>query len=90
MNLKELVEAVSGSTGIEVDSVRKVLDATFATVNKQITGEEPIKLQGFGTFMRRPAKDDGPARVVFRAWLSKEQKEEKKKKKLAKKSQAED
>jgi hypothetical protein len=88
MELKELVQAVSDSTGVAPDSVRKVLDAAFIVVNKEMGGEEAVKLQGLGTFMRKPGKDQGDSRVVFRPWLNKEQREAKKKKRLAKKSEA--
>lgn len=86
MNIKELVESVSGSTGIEASSVKKVIEATISTLNKQLDGREPVKLQGLGTFARRPGKLEGkPDRVVFRPWLTKEQKRAKKQGKKEKK-----
>jgi len=88
MELKNLVEAVSTSTGVAPDSVKKVLDAAFAAVSKQMSGEEPIKLHGFGTFTRKAGKEEGKSRVVFRQWKSEGQKEAKKQKKLAKKAAA--
>jgi len=90
MNLNELVEAVSTRTEIGAESVKKVLDATFATINKELKGEDPVKLQGFGTLMKKPGKDGGEARIVFRLPLSKAQKKVKKQKKLAKKTEAAD
>jgi hypothetical protein len=88
MNLKELIEAVSTSTGVEKASVKKVLDSAFATMGKQLKGEDGVKIQGFGSLLKRPGKEGGEARIVFRAPLTKVQKEEKKKKKLAKKAEA--
>ena len=88
MNLKELVESVSGSTGIAAASVKRVLDATISAVNKEMEGEEPIKLQGLGTFVRRAGKEDGTTRIVFRPWLTKDQRQAKKEKKKTKKAEA--
>jgi nucleoid DNA-binding protein len=87
MNLKELIEAVSTSTGVEKSSVTKVLDAAFAAMSKQLKGEDAVKIQGFGTLAKKTGKDGKESRIVFRAPLTKIQKEEKKKKKLAKKTQ---
>ncbi len=84
MNLKELVVAVSGSTGVEATSVKKVLDAAFVTISNQLATEEPIRLQGFGTFLKRPGKEGGEARVIFRLPLTEAQKADRK----AKKAQA--
>ena len=88
MDLNGLTTAVSGSTGIAPDSVKKVLDAAFATITQQLTGEEPVKLQGLGTLARKPGKKDGKSRVVFRPQLTKAEKAAKKKKKTAKKAEA--
>jgi nucleoid DNA-binding protein len=86
MDLKELVEGVSGSTGTPPEAVRKVLDATFAAVTKQMAADEPLKLEGFGTFVRKGVKEEGKARIVFRPWLTKEQRQEQKGKHAAKKA----
>jgi nucleoid DNA-binding protein len=88
MNLKELVEAVSNGSGVGADSVKKVLNATFATIHKELKGEEPVKLQGFGTLVRKPGKDGKEDRIVFRSPLSKAEREVKKQKKLTKKTEA--
>jgi nucleoid DNA-binding protein len=88
MNLKELVVAVSAGSGVGADSVKKVLEATFATIHKELKGEEPIKLQGFGTLLRKPGKEGGEDKIIFRSPLSKAERDVKKQKRLAKKSEA--
>jgi nucleoid DNA-binding protein len=88
MNLKELVDAVATSTGVKTDSVKKVLDTTFATIHKELKGEGPIKLAGFGTLVKKPAKNGGEPRIVFRAPISKAEREVRKQKRLTKKSEA--
>ncbi|HEY5049182.1 MAG TPA: HU family DNA-binding protein [Rhizomicrobium sp.] len=88
MKIEDLVKTVSGSTGVQADVTKKVIDATLETLGKQMAGEEPVKLQGFGTFMRKPGKEEGKTRVVFRSWPSKDEKLARKKKKLAKKAGA--
>jgi nucleoid DNA-binding protein len=87
MNLKELIDEVSTSTGVEKPSVKKVLDSAFATMNKQLKGEGAVKIHGFGSFVKKPRKDGGEPRVVFRVPLTKDQKEAKKQKRLAKKTE---
>jgi nucleoid DNA-binding protein len=88
MNLEDLIEAVSTGTGVEKPSVKKVLDAAFATMSKQLKGDDAVKIHSFGSFVKKPGKDGGEPRIVFRLPLTKMQKEEKKKKKLAKKAAA--
>ena len=85
MGMKELVESVSGRTGVSQDSVKKVLSATFTEVSRQIEGEDPVKLPGLGTFRRKAGKEEGTSRVVFRPWPSKEQMKARKQKRQAKK-----
>ena len=81
MKMKELVEEVSKCSGVGPGQVRKVLDATFATVAKQMAADDAVRLQGFGTFMRREGKNGGQSRIVFRQWLTKDEKQAKKKEK---------
>ena len=89
MNLKELVADVSGSTGIGEDSVRRVVKATIVAMSKHMEGDKPMKLQGLGTFMRKPSKKDAEkSRVVFRPWPTAEEKKARKEKKKAKKGAA--
>ena len=77
MNLKELVGKVSGSTGVAADTVQKVLDATISAINKG-EGDQPIKLNGLGTFARKTPKKGGDEKIVFKPWLTKDQKQAKK------------
>jgi nucleoid DNA-binding protein len=88
MNLNELVDAVSSTTGLDKASVRKTLDATFATISAHLKTDDAVRIEGFGNFMKKPGKDGGEARVVFRLPPTDAQKEAKKqKKKLAKKGE---
>ena len=88
MNLNELIDAVSSTTGLDKASVKKTLDATFATISNQLKTDDAVKIQGFGNFVKKPGKDGGEARVIFRLPLTGAQKEAKKqKKKLAKKGE---
>lgn len=78
MNLKELIEKVSGSTGVASDTVQKVLDAAITTINKGTEGDQPVKLNGLGTFARKTPKKGGGEKVVFKPWMTKDQKKAKK------------
>jgi nucleoid DNA-binding protein len=85
MDTKKLVETVSGGTGVAPDSVKKVIDSAFETIGKQAATGDAVKIHGFGTFKSKAAKEGGETKVVFRPWLTKDEKATKKKKKLEKK-----
>jgi len=78
MNFKELVDEVSSRSGVGTGAVKKVLDATFATVADKVAAGTPVRFKGFGTFLLREAKKGEPSRVVFRQWLTDDQKQSKK------------
>ncbi|MGD0192662.1 MAG: HU family DNA-binding protein [Rhizomicrobium sp.] len=89
MEIKELVESVSSSTGVEPGSVRRVLDAAFVAVTNGMGGEKPVKLEGLGIFRKKEGKEPGKSKVVFRPWGAKGgEKGDKKKGKGAKKGHA--
>lgn len=86
MNLKELVDAVSADTGMAAGPVKKVLDATISTLNKQLQSGEPVKLQGLGVFKQKTGKEGKEPKTVFRPWPDADQKRSRKAKRKEKKA----
>ena len=56
MNKAELIESVSGITGLAKSQVDDALKAVLATITEQLAKGDKITLVGFGTFERRKRK----------------------------------
>jgi|HubBroStandDraft_2_1064218.scaffolds.fasta_scaffold206430_2 nucleoid DNA-binding protein len=69
---KDWVEVISKATKVEKASVRKVINATVEALRDEIAKEERVSFPRLGSFIRRPGKEPGESRVVFRPWAPKE------------------
>ncbi len=56
MNKAELIESVSGVTGLAKSQVDDALKCILATITEQLAKGDKITLVGFGTFERRKRK----------------------------------
>lgn len=56
MNKAELIEAVSGHTGLAKSQVDDAIKAILATITTELSKGNKITLVGFGTFERRKRK----------------------------------
>ena len=85
MTMKELIETVSTKSKTESQIVKRVLTSVMDTLKDSIEKEEKVKVQGFGTFMRKTSKKDPQqSRIVFK--LSTPKDPEKVKERKAKKA----
>ncbi len=50
MNKGELIEAVSGSSGLSRTDTAKAVDALLSTISSTLAGGGDVSLVGFGTF----------------------------------------
>ncbi len=69
MNRTELIEAVSGDTGLTRQQAEAALDAIVYEVTSGVRSGNPVRITGFGTFKlrerqarSRPQPADGRAR----------------------------
>ena len=51
MNKAELIEAVSGSTGLQKADATKAVDAVFDSIATALKSGDSVALLGFGTFV---------------------------------------
>lgn len=51
MNKAELIEAVSGSTGLQKADATKAVDAVFDSIAAALKSGDTVSLLGFGTFV---------------------------------------
>jgi len=51
MNKAELIEAVSGSTGLQKADATKAVDAVFDSIAAALKSGDTVSLVGFGTFV---------------------------------------
>lgn len=73
MNRKELVQAIIASSKESPKAVNSVIKALVAHLQAELAKGEQAKLPGFGTFIKRPPKEEGkPERIVFRPAAAKE------------------
>jgi len=56
MNKAELIEEVSGETGLTKRMSREVIDAMISAITDSLAREERVTLVGFGTFQVRQRK----------------------------------
>jgi nucleoid DNA-binding protein len=69
VKIEDLTRAVSEQNGAEPGDVRKILDTAFSLLGAQLSKEEKVELQGFGTFVRRKSrKSEKQTRTLFRSW----------------------
>lgn len=54
MNKAELIDALSGKSGLQKPEVKKVLEAYVEIVTDRIANNEDVTLVGFGTLTPRP------------------------------------
>lgn len=50
MNKQQLIQQVSGQTGIKRDKVRLVVESLLQIASSTLSENEPLTLKGFGTF----------------------------------------
>ena len=56
MTKHELVELISGKTGIDKDTVTIIMSHTNESIIEALKKGEPIKISGFGTFYTKTRK----------------------------------
>ena len=56
MNKSDLYKAVSSNSGVSQQTVREVCETLFGVIASQISQDENVKIQGFGTFKRSSRK----------------------------------
>jgi nucleoid DNA-binding protein len=66
MTLEEMAQLVSKRTKVEQAAVQKVLRAALSTIKEQIEKDERTRVPGFGVFIRKPGKEPGTTRIVFK------------------------
>jgi hypothetical protein len=73
MKLLQLVHTVSGRSGVDPQTTRKVLETAFGILSEQLAADENVRLEGLGSFVHKPSTEPGKrSRTVFRPWSPKD------------------
>ena len=68
MNKAELIDAVSGKTGLQKAEATRAVDAVFDSITAALKGGDSVALLGFGTFVvkGRAARAGAWCRAAYR------------------------